>query len=366
MLRNKIPLGVFMKSKFSLIIALLFILASVVFPPLAAQADEAVVKAVYFFSPTCPHCHEVLNNVLPEIKAQYGNQIQIIGVNVATPEGQARYQEFIEAWQLPDDRLGVPAMVIGETHLLGGGEIPGEYPGIIQNGLASGGIDWPNIPRMDDILAQTAEQRNNPTKQPVLVSSEVSTNLSLIDRFQRDLVGNSLAVVVLIGMVISAVMAWINISKPRQKTVNISDWVIPVLSIIGLGVAGYLTYVEMTLSEAVCGPIGDCNTVQQSSYARLFGILPVGLLGLGGYFGILIAWILEQYGPFKYQLLARQLMWGMAFFGVLFSIYLTFLEPFVIGATCAWCLTSAIIITLQLWLATGILRTRQNNPIGEV
>jgi uncharacterized membrane protein len=42
---------------------------------------------------------------------------------------------------------------------------------------------------------------------------------------------------------------------------------------------------------------------------------------------------------------------GLTTIGLLFSIYLTFLEPFVIGATCAWCLTSAIIITLLLWLA---------------
>ena len=33
-------------------------------------------------------------------------------------------------------------------------------------------------------------------------------------------------------------------------------------------------------------------------------------------------------------------------FGILFSIYLTFLEPFVIGATCAWCVTSAILMTV--------------------
>ena len=38
--------------------------------------------------------------------------------------------------------------------------------------------------------------------------------------------------------------------------------------------------------------------------------------------------------------------------GVLFSIYLTFLEPFVIGATCAWCLSSAVIMTLLLLLVT--------------
>lgn len=46
-------------------------------------------------------------------------------------------------------------------------------------------------------------------------------------------------------------------------------------------------------------------------------------------------------------------LFGMTAFGTLFSIYLTFLEPFVIGATCAWCLTSAILITVMMLLAAG-------------
>ncbi|HMQ29744.1 MAG TPA: vitamin K epoxide reductase family protein, partial [Chloroflexaceae bacterium] len=37
--------------------------------------------------------------------------------------------------------------------------------------------------------------------------------------------------------------------------------------------------------------------------------------------------------------------------GTLFSIYLTFLEPFVIGASCMWCLSSAALMTALLWLA---------------
>jgi uncharacterized membrane protein len=50
-------------------------------------------------------------------------------------------------------------------------------------------------------------------------------------------------------------------------------------------------------------------------------------------------------------------MFGMAAFGTLFSIYLTFLEPFVIGATCAWCLTSAILITILMLLAIRPAKT---------
>jgi uncharacterized membrane protein len=39
-------------------------------------------------------------------------------------------------------------------------------------------------------------------------------------------------------------------------------------------------------------------------------------------------------------------LFAMTGLGTLFSIYLTFLEPFVIGATCMWCLSSATIMTL--------------------
>jgi uncharacterized membrane protein len=127
---------------------------------------------------------------------------------------------------------------------------------------------------------------------------------------------------------------------------------VPVLAVAGIGVAAYLTYVEMSGTLAVCGPVGDCNTVQQSPYARVAGV-PVGGLGLAGYAMILVAWGLSRAGRPE---MARRATLGlllMAFVGVLFSVYLTFLEPFVIGATCMWCLTSAVIMTLLLWLVAG-------------
>jgi uncharacterized membrane protein len=43
----------------------------------------------------------------------------------------------------------------------------------------------------------------------------------------------------------------------------------------------------------------------------------------------------------------------MTLAGTVFSIYLTFLEPFVIGATCAWCLSSSILITVLMLLAVS-------------
>ncbi len=47
------------------------------------------------------------------------------------------------------------------------------------------------------------------------------------------------------------------------------DWLIPVVIVFGIGAAGYLSHVETQEVAAVCGPVGDCNAVQNSPYAIL-------------------------------------------------------------------------------------------------
>jgi len=162
-------------------------------------------------------------------------------------------------------------------------------------------------------------------------------------------------VFVLFGMLLSIVGVGIRIGKNKPLVNQWPDWIIPVLVFIGLGVALYMGYVEITHSEAVCGPVGDCNTVQQSSYAYLFGIIPIGVIGVIGYLFIGVVWSIYYWGPNKWRKPVSFTLWGVGVFGTIFSIYLTFLEPFVIGATCAWCLTSAIIMTLILWASTAYL-----------
>jgi uncharacterized membrane protein len=127
----------------------------------------------------------------------------------------------------------------------------------------------------------------------------------------------------------------------------------PISCATGFGIASYLTYVETMQTTAVCGPSGDCNTVQQSEYARLFGLLPIGILGLFGYVAIFVSWLIARYANERLADLATLSVFFMAFLGTLFSIYLTSIEPFVIGASCAWCLTSAILMTTLMLLTIG-------------
>ncbi len=123
------------------------------------------------------------------------------------------------------------------------------------------------------------------------------------------------------------------------------------LTIIGLLVAIYMTYVEATDTTALCGPVGDCNTVQQSPYAMLFGIISVGAFGMIGYVCLAAAWFLQHFGPQAWRNNGALIFFALAIFGVAFATYLTTLEPFFIGASCMWCLTTAVIMALLLWLA---------------
>lgn len=358
----------------ALVICALFLLA-IVHP---AHADEPVVRAVLFYSPTCPHCHQVITQDLPPLIDKYGDKLQIVGVNVADAGGQALYQAAIQRYNIPNDRLGVPTLIIDDIVLVGSGEIPQQLPGLIEQYLAQGGVDWPDIPGLAEAIAAA---ETPPTATPPAATPEASPSPAftagstvtpaptatpsgliiadnsppgLSEKIARDPAGNALAIVVLLGMV--CVVGYVGVAFRRLAARPVpkwQTWVIPVLALAGLGVAGYLAFVETRQVAAVCGPVGDCNTVQQSKYALLFGFLHVGVLGVIGYIAILIAWLVDRYGRGQLAQLAPAALFAMTLFGTLFSIYLTFLEPFVIGATCAWCLTSAIVMTALLWLTAA-------------
>jgi uncharacterized membrane protein len=66
-----------------------------------------------------------------------------------------------------------------------------------------------------------------------------------------------------------------------------------------------------------------------------------------------VAWLAIRFGRNGIENLGALALLGMTLAGTLFSVYLTFLEPFVIGATCAWCLTSAVLMTVLMLLSLG-------------
>ncbi|MFN3308250.1 MAG: vitamin K epoxide reductase family protein [Anaerolineales bacterium] len=326
---------------------------------------QAVVRVILFWMDGCPHCHEVIDNVLPPLRQQYGRQLEIWMIEVSTMEDINRLYEIGENYGLKPEQIGVPFMIIGDQVLIGSRQIPNELPGIIERYLKLGGVDYPQIPQLAGFLpetAPTAAQQPSPqaTSQPSMAlpttaagvqpqSVEPSQPIPAKPRSS----GFTLAILILIGMI--AVLLYGVGALALNKAIFIPDsltrYAFPILSLIGLGVALYLAYVETQEVAAVCGPIGDCNAVQQSPYAKLFGVLPVGVLGAVGYVAILFVWF---WGRLRKDWLAQKAnlaVFVMTLFGLIFSIYLTYLEPFVIKAVCAWCLTSAVIMALLYFLS---------------
>lgn len=114
---------------------------------------------------------------------------------------------------------------------------------------------------------------------------------------------------------------------------------IGVLAALGIGVAGYLTYVHYAGIEPICASGGGgCEKVQTSDQSELLGV-PVAVFGLLSYIVMFTcAWIDHEW--------ARLLGALTALVGVGFSAYLTYESIFQIEATCQWCLSSAFLMVL--------------------
>ncbi len=138
-------------------------------------------------------------------------------------------------------------------------------------------------------------------------------------------------------------------TRPWADRPSLVAWV---LTLAGLGVAGYLTFVHYEGIAPVCTS-GGCERVQASSYAEIGGI-PVALLGLAGWVMIGISlWIRGDAG--------RVLTFTLALIGFGFSIYLTYLEISVIDAICQWCLANAILMS-GVFVASIVRLTRLEGP----
>ena len=123
-----------------------------------------------------------------------------------------------------------------------------------------------------------------------------------------------------------------------------------ILAGIGFVDSLYLTYVKLSNSYAICGPIGDCESVNTSKYAEIAGI-PIALLGVGAYLVIILLLLMENRGDYWAEY-GSIMVFGISLAGVLYSAYLTYVEIYVLRAICPYCVVSAVVLVLLLALAT--------------
>jgi uncharacterized membrane protein len=144
-------------------------------------------------------------------------------------------------------------------------------------------------------------------------------------------------------------------SRPRSRlaTIDVLRRVMIVVAVLAIGLTAYLTYVHYSGTRPVCTASQSCTKVQTSTWSKLDGV-PVALIGLLGYIGIL----LSLFAPDRDETRLATLGMTMAGFG--FSAYLTYREIFSIKAICEECVSSFVLIAILL--ACGVVRYVRGAP----
>jgi uncharacterized membrane protein len=328
------------------LLLLLTVPASGQAPAESAPGAAPEVRAVLFVTAGCTACDELFDYVAPLLFERYGARLELAAIDAGAPAGAEAYRALGG-----DGALREPVAAVG-GHAFRGLDaiVTGLGEGFENLAADPAAARWPALPGLEALLPagiETVRERVAGAPSAALPAAQEGGLAA------RDRIANGLAVVVLAGMAAVLLHAFARVRRPGRRTPRTT--VLIALSLMaGLFISAYLAYTHITGTEASCGPIGSCNAVQQSEYAQLFGI-PLGVLGVMGYTLLMLSWLMGR-GLAPRGGGWRWITWGMALAGVLFSLRLTALEPFVIGATCLWCLGSAIAMTTALWLLSGETR----------
>ena len=124
---------------------------------------------------------------------------------------------------------------------------------------------------------------------------------------------------------------------------------VAIVSVAGLADATYLTVQALTGETLSCGGSPDCFRVLGSSYAKVDGI-PVAMLGALAYFSV---FTFATFAAFGYARAPKflALMVGMMFLATLWLLYV---QAFLLHAYCRYCLFSAAITFLIAGLLIAV------------
>ena len=124
---------------------------------------------------------------------------------------------------------------------------------------------------------------------------------------------------------------------------------VAIVAVVGLADATYLTVQALTGETLSCGGSPDCFRVLGSSYARLGGI-PVAILGALAYFTV---FTFATFAAFGYARAPKFLVFiaGAMF---LMTLWLLYVQAFLLHAYCRYCLFSAAITFLIAGLLIAV------------
>jgi uncharacterized membrane protein len=124
------------------------------------------------------------------------------------------------------------------------------------------------------------------------------------------------------------------------------NWPLLALSVIGMLLTSYLTWTHWTGNSVKgCSVGGGCDLVLSSQWSTLLGF-PTSAWGFLAYASLAAIVFIKRADQHWWA------AWGVAFFGVLYSAYLTTISLTVLHAACPYCLTSLALMTSIFALVT--------------
>ena len=118
---------------------------------------------------------------------------------------------------------------------------------------------------------------------------------------------------------------------------------VTLLALTGLFLSTYLfLYAKGFYGSLACGAGGGCDLVQGSQWADFLGF-PVAGWGVVWYLAVFAISLISIHVRMANDDWVRKALLFLSVGGVVFTMYLTVLEIFVIRAICRWCVGSALL-----------------------
>ena len=127
-------------------------------------------------------------------------------------------------------------------------------------------------------------------------------------------------------------------------------WLYP-LSLAGVLVSAYVWFSQKSGKPIVCWT-RDCDRVIRSSYSRLAGVHN-SAIGFWVFLVVFLVTLLRDLSPGANLLSGALILLSLV--GALVSLYLTFVQIFILKGICNWCMTSAVLVLaiLIITIANG-------------
>ncbi len=121
----------------------------VVIQPGTLPCDPSQVHGLYFYSVNCPHCMVVLNDLLLPMQNELGTKLHIRLVEIDYAENYELLIRAEDHFSVKPEERAIPILIIDGQVLIGEDAIQENLRDIVEQGILSGGIPWPDIPDFD-------------------------------------------------------------------------------------------------------------------------------------------------------------------------------------------------------------------------